>query len=138
MVNLPSSLLAAARVSDFVKIGIVQRRLLSIAHSNIIWVLIFRVEIFGESCRSPSLFHQKQSFCEPCYSFAPQTHLLHYMGCVKSPQICPREARIFFFCLASGPVNHWGYPIPLFPRRNEDEKPQLGKWRIYSGGKGKT
>ena len=100
---------------------------------------------FGESCRStPSLFYQKHSFCEPCYSFAPQTHLLHYMGCVKSPQICPREARIFFL-LGLRASKSLGLPNPslsapqrrrktptwqmedLLGRKGEDMKTKSGK-----------
>ena len=105
-------------------------------------MLIFRVAI-GESCRPPSLFYQKHSFCVPCYSFAPQTHLLHYMGCVKSPQICPREARIFLLGLRAS--KSLGLPHPplsapqrrrktptwqmedLLGRKGEDMKTKSGK-----------
>ena len=78
-----------------------------------------------------------------CYSFAPQTHLLHYMGCVKSPQICPRETRIFLY----GPraSKSLGLPHPslsapqrrrktstwqmedLLGRKGEDMKTKSGK-----------
>ena len=98
---------------------------------------------FGESCRSPSLFHQKHSFCEPCYSFAPHSSdALHGLRQISSNM--PSRSSDFFL-LGLRASKSLGLPHPslsapqrrrktptwqmedLLGRKGEDMKTKSGK-----------